>query len=339
MLEYFYFEIFRRTIIGFGTLFNDIKIKQRNNSGQIVSEIKVPIEYGPRQKFLARLQEAPDDLNNEVRITLPRISFEITGLVYDSERKGAITQSFLAKDVNNPNDIKRTYLPVPYNLSIDLNIMTKFNDDMWQIVEQILPYFQPSFTITIELLDEIGEKRDIPFVLNSIQQDDQYEGNFEDRRVLIYTLSFTAKTYLFGPSSKSVGGEIVNRATINFNSENTSGTGGERSSSFVSTPIASQSYTNNTVTTLASDLENYEVIFEVADASSLSVGDYITINSETLKILNIVGNELSVQRGSYGTDIIDHVAGTDVQLITEADNELIVYGDPFGTKITIGLDQ
>ena len=334
MLEYFYFEIFRRTIIGFGTLFNDIRIKQRNKSGQIVSEIKVPIEYGPRQKFLARLQEAPDDLNNEVRITLPRISFEITGLTYDSERKGAITQSFISRDVNTPTDIKRTYLPVPYNLGIDLNIMTKFNDDMWQIVEQILPYFQPSFTITIELLDEIGEKRDIPFVLNSIQQDDQYEGNFDDRRVLIYTLNFTAKTYLFGPSSKSIGGEIINKATIRFSSQDTNGT--EISSSQTFTPIATQSYTNNNVTTLSKNLENYEVMLEVVDATSLSVGDFITIDSETLQILNISGNILSVQRGSYGTSIVSHVSGTNVQLITEADNELIVYGDTFGTEIAVG---
>lgn len=333
MLEYFYFESFRRTIIGFGTLFNNIKIKHRNSSGQIVSELKVPIEYGPRQKFLARLQEAPDDLNNPVRITLPRISFEITGLVYDTERKGPITQSFLAKNVNNPTDILRTYLPVPYNLGIDLNIMTKHNDDMWQIVEQILPYFQPSFTITIELLDQIGEKRDIPFVLNSVQQDDQYEGNFDDRRVLIYTLSFTAKTYLFGPSSKSVGGEIINRATIRFLSQDTAGV--EVSGAQTSTPVATQSYTNNTVTTLAKNLENNEVTIEVADSSQLNVGDFIAINSETLQILNISGNILAVQRGSYGTDIIDHVLGTDVQLITDADNELIVYGDTFGTEITI----
>lgn len=333
MLEYFYFEAFRRTIIGFGALFNNIRIKHRNTDGKIVSELKVPIEYGPRQKFLARLQEAPDDLNNPVRMTLPRISFEITGLVYDTERKGVITQSFLAKDVNNPTDIKKTFLPVPYNLGINLNIMTKHNDDMWQIVEQILPYFQPSFTITIELLDQIGEKRDIPFILNSIQQDDQYEGNFDDRRVLIYTLNFTAKTYLFGPSSKSVGGEIINKVTIRFLSQNTRGT--EVSSSQTSGPIATQSYTNNVVTVLAKNLENNEVIIEVVDSSQLNVGDFITINSETLQILNITGNILAVQRGSYGTNILSHVLGTDVQLITAADNELITYGDSFGTGIII----
>lgn len=331
MLEYFYFEIFRKTIIGFGTLFNDIKVKQRNTSGEIVSEIKVPIEYTPKQKFLARLQESPDDLNNPVRITLPRMGFEIVGLSYDSERKSAITQTFLAPSKTDPNNILQTYLPVPYNLSIDLNIMTKLNDDMFQIVEQILPYFQPAFTITIELLNAIGEKKDIPFVLNSIQQDDQYEGNFDDRRVLIYTLNFTAKTYVFGPSSKSANNQIINKAVLRFNSEDTRGK--ETSGTITAVPIASQSYTNNVVTSISSDVEDYDVMINVADASSLSVNDYITINDETLKILKIVNNQLSVQRGSYQTDIVSHVSGTDVQVITDADNDLIQYGDFYGIKL------
>lgn len=331
MLEYFYFEIFRKTIIGFGTLFNDIKVKQRNTAGKIISEIKVPIEYAPKQKFLARLQESPDDLDNPVRLTLPRLAFEIVGLSYDSSRKTAITQSFLAREKANPNNILQTYMPVPYDLSIDLNIMTKLNDDMFQIVEQILPYFQPSFTITIELLNNIGEKRDIPFTLNSINQDDQYEGNFEDRRVLIYTLNFTAKTYVFGPSSKSANNQIINKATLKFNSEDTNGI--ETSAVISTTPIAAQSYTNNVITSVSTDITNYDVIINVTDASALSVNDYITINDETLKVLKISGNELSVQRGSYQSDIVSHVSGTDVQLIVDADNELIQYGDFYGIKL------
>jgi hypothetical protein len=331
MLEYFYFEIFRKTIIGFGTLFNNIWIKQRNKSGEIVSEIKVPIEYGPTQKFLARLEQSPDDLNNPVRITLPRISFEVTGFNYDPDRKGAITQTFIAPVKTDKSVLKRTYLPVPYNLGIDLNIMTLHNDDMWQILEQILPYFQPSFTITIELLNEIGEKRDIPFVLNSINVEDNYEGNFEDRRVLIGTLSFTAKTYLFGPSSQSVGGEIINKVTINLKSNDSSGI--EQGGSINISPLAGINYTNNIITNLSKDVKNTDVIISVSNASLLSVGNFITINDETLRILSIFGNDLAVQRGAYGTIVSSHVSGTSVRLITEEDNSLISPGDPYGTQL------
>ena len=140
MFEYYYHEILRRTIITFGTLFNNIRVKTSDNSGNVVSEIKVPLAYGPKQKFLARLEEAPDDLNNPVRITLPRMSFEFVSLNYDSRRKAPTTQTFIAPTKNDKKDVRKAYMPVPYNMEFELNIMTKHNDDMLQIVEQILPY-------------------------------------------------------------------------------------------------------------------------------------------------------------------------------------------------------
>ena len=127
------------------------------------------------------------------------------GITYDAARKSSVTQTFKAVDGNN---VKKVFMPVPYDVSFELNIFAKLNDDALQIVEQILPYFQPSFTVTLDLVESIGEKRDIPIVLNGISFQDDYEGDFSTRRALIYTLSFTAKTYLFGPVADSVDGLI-----------------------------------------------------------------------------------------------------------------------------------
>jgi hypothetical protein len=166
--------------------------------------MKVPLAYGPSQKFLARLEQQAD-LNKPIAITLPRMSFEMTSIQYDSSRKLGVTQTFKASDGTN---LKKVFMPVPYNIGFELNILAKLNDDALQIVEQILPYFQPSFNLTLDLVSSIGEKRDIPIVLDSMNFQDDYEGDFATRRALIYTLGFTAKTYLFGPVPSSSSGII-----------------------------------------------------------------------------------------------------------------------------------
>tara|TARA_B100000963_G_scaffold220248_1_gene191963 strand:+ start:139 stop:981 length:843 start_codon:yes stop_codon:yes gene_type:complete len=201
---YFYHEIIRKTVIAFGTLFNDVYIRHQDSAGKDIGELKVPISYGPRQKFLARIQQQPE-LNKATQITLPRMSFEMNSITYDPSRKSGITQTFKAKDGDK---IKKVFMPVPYNLGFELNILTKLQDDSLQIVEQILPFFQPGFTLTIDLAEQIGEKRDVPMVLEDISFTDDYEGNFETRRALIYTLRFTAKTYMFGPIADSTDGLI-----------------------------------------------------------------------------------------------------------------------------------
>ena len=201
---YFYHEIIRKTIIAFGTLFNEIYISHKNETGDSISQIKVPLAYGPTQKFLARIQQQAN-LNKPVQITMPRMSFEMNSIQYDQSRKANITQSFKASDGEN---LKKVYLPVPYNIGFELNILSKLNDDALQIVEQILPFFQPSFNLTVDLIDSIGEKRDIPITLNNISFQDDYEGDFQTRRALIYTLQFTAKTYMFGPIATTSDGLI-----------------------------------------------------------------------------------------------------------------------------------
>ena len=201
---YFYHEIIRKTVISFGTLFNDVHIRHQDASGKDISEMKVPVSYGPRQKFLARIQQQPD-LNKATQISLPRMSFEVNNITYDPSRKTGVTQTFKVKD---GKQVKKVFMPVPYNLGFELNILTKLQDDSLQILEQVLPFFQPGFTLTIDLVNSIGEKRDVPMVLDSINFSDDYEGNFETRRALIYTLNFTAKTFMFGPVADSTDGLI-----------------------------------------------------------------------------------------------------------------------------------
>ena len=201
---YYYHQIIRRTIIAFGTLFNQIYIKHKDADNNDYSELRVPFAYGPTQKFLARIEQQAN-LNKPVAMTLPRMSFEMTSIQYDATRKANLSQTFKASDGVN---LKKVYLPVPYNIGFQLSIMTKLNDDALQIVEQILPFFQPAFNLTVDLIDSIGEKRDIPVILNNVSFTDDYEGDFSTRRVLIYTLDFTAKTYLFGPIADSTDGLI-----------------------------------------------------------------------------------------------------------------------------------
>ena len=238
---YFYHEIIRKTVISFGTLFNDIHVRHQDNTGKDISQIKVPISYGPKQKFLARIQQQPE-LNKATQISLPRISFEMNNIQYDPSRKSGIAQTFKASDSGK---LKKVFMPVPYNLGFELNILTKLQDDSLQILEQILPFFQPGFTLTIDLVDEIGEKRDVPMVLENIAFTDDYEGNFETRRALIYTLSFTAKTYMFGPIADSTEG-LIRKVQVDYYSDSNPQTA-KREQRYTVKAAAKKDYNEDTV--------------------------------------------------------------------------------------------
>ena len=196
--QQFYHESIRKVIIAFGTTFNNIQLVRKDNDGNIKQSMKVPLAYGPRQKWLSRLNEDAD-LSKTVAITLPRIGFEIQNLSYDPNRKLNRVQKFKKVKGTNDDRLDTQYMPVPYNLSIQLYVMAKESDDSLQIIEQILPYFQPDYTLTINDMADTGIKRDVPIVLNSVSYEDNYQGDFETRRALIYTLDFTAKFYLYGP--------------------------------------------------------------------------------------------------------------------------------------------
>ena len=332
MFEYFYHEILRKTVISFGSLFNNINIKHTNNSDQVVSILKVPLAYGPTQKFLARLNQSPN-LSKPIQITLPRMSFEFTGLTYDASRKATTTQSFTVKSEVDATDVKKVYLPVPYNMQFELSIMSKLNDDALQIVEQILPYFQPAYTMTVDLLDTLNEKRDIPVVLENITMQDDYEGDFTTRRVLIYTLRFTAKTYLFGPVA-SASKDIVKKTSIGFVAGDVT-TSPTREIVYSTEPRAIKNYTGIVLTNLSSDITISDQLIQVNDSSSISVNSYIDLDGEELFVKLKTGNTLTVERGKDGTTVTSHLAGAPIKSITSADNDLIEVGDDFGFSGTI----
>jgi|TARA_B100001741_G_C16430091_1_gene540500 hypothetical protein len=246
---YYYHEIMRKTIVAFGTLFNQIHIRHDDGDGNLYSELKVPLAYGPSQKFLARIEQQAD-LNKPVQITLPRMSFEMNGIQYDSTRKTGITQTFKAVD-KNTSAVKKVFMPVPYNINFELNILSKLNDDALQIVEQILPYFQPSFNVTIDLISSIGEKRDVPIVLDSISFQDDYEGDFSTRRALIYTLRFTAKTYMFGPVADSSEG-LIKKVQVDYYA-NTNTQTAKREVRYTATPKALTDKNSDGVVNAADD--------------------------------------------------------------------------------------
>ena len=333
MFEYFYNEIFRSVIISFGSLFNGLEVQHKDDTDDNMSVIKVPLAYGPTQKFLARIEQQAD-LNKPVQMTLPRMSFEFNGLQYDPGRKTTQTQTFVIKDPTTGQPQSKSYLPVPYNMSFELSIMTKLNDDALQIIEQILPYFQPVYHLPIKFLGNLSEKRDVAIQLDSVSMEDDYEGNFDTRRALVYTLRFTAKAYLFGPQS-NVTNEIIRKTQVGLIAGNR-GTGTySRDLTYTVVPKATKDYDGSEITQLAENIDLTETKITVEDGTKVTNNTNIYIGDENMFVTKISGNDLSVKRAQMNTTPQEHVLGASVFSITEADNAFIEIGDDFGFDGTV----
>lgn len=199
----FYHGLIRKYVALFGTLFNEVYINRPNPDSNIINTIKVPISYGPSDKTLARLDSDPS-LNRMPAITLPRMAFEIDKISYASERKlPTVNRSKSSQISNDPDKLAYLYNPVPYDIDFSLYIMVKNTDDGTRIIEQILPFFTPEWTVTAQLITDPNVIMDIPVILTGVTMSDDYEDDFEKRRVLMWTLTFTLKGYLFGPKRKS----------------------------------------------------------------------------------------------------------------------------------------
>ena len=209
---HFYNEAIRKTVIAFGTLFNNIELRKKNpEDNTVIESTKVPLAYGPKQKFLTRLEENPT--TRKVAITLPRLYFELVDVSYDSNRKTSSIQKTRASKPaeDDASEIRVQYVPVPYDLTFELGIIAKSSDDGLQILEQILPYFQPAFNVTVNFIPDMDEKRDIAVQLNSVNYEDDWDDSFLDRRSIVWTLSFTVKSYIYGPYNKA---EVIRKARI-----------------------------------------------------------------------------------------------------------------------------
>jgi hypothetical protein len=207
----FYHSLIKKYVVVFGTLFNNIKIQRVNAETGDTQNIRVPIAYGPKDKFLARMEGNPDGIASQ-SITLPRIAFELTGLQYAPDRKLQTTiANYTANNVNGKSVYKKVYQPVPYDLKFTLSVMAKTTEDATKIVEQILPYFTPEWTISAKLLQDFDLVVDLPIILESVNIDDNYESDFKTRRTLIYTLEFTLKGCFYGPTTQS---KLIKFATV-----------------------------------------------------------------------------------------------------------------------------
>ncbi len=279
--NYFYHKSITKTVVAFGTLFNDIKVRHFDDNGTALSQLKVPIAYGPIQKFLARLEQNPTG-DRKIAITLPRMSFEMTSIDYDPTRKSSVTQTFKASKVSDGKQINSIYVPVPYNIGFELNIISKIQDDVLQIVEQILPFFQPSFNVTVNLIPEIGEKKDIPIVLNRIGFRDDYEDDFKTRRIINYTLAFTAKTYIFNEIPDS-GEGIIKKVQVDYATEAIKGA--RREVRYTVTPEALEDY-------------NSDGVIDTQDNDLIEFGDDFGFN-DTLQDFE----DFKSYSNSQGTDV------------------------------------
>ena len=275
---YFYNETIKRCVSVFGTMFNNVQIKKVKSDGTVLSSPIVPISYGPKQKFLDRIAEEPNlSDRNRSAISLPRMAFELTGFEYDRERQ----QNKLiraVKPVMETNGKKGfQYAPAPYNLNFTLSILTKNMNDALQIVEQILPYFQPEYTVTMKMVDDMVDHRDVPIILNSVSFQDDYEGSMEDRRVIEYTLDFTMKTYFFGPIySGNIIKNVVERTYI-----------GDGNDVFTTTNIGSSG--------LVKEVKHYEPAFEeTANAAS---------NTTVIPFSSAINSKISVGDEVFGTNL------------------------------------
>lgn len=205
----FYHAITRKVIVAFGSLFSDIRI-QRKNDGVTEQTIQVPIAYAPKEKWIVRLEQDPT-LENHVYTTLPRLSFEITGMNYDAGRKTNRMNYITCGDGTN---MTKTYAPVPWNIDISLYCLTKTQEDALQIVEQILPYFTPEYTVSLKGVPESNIIMDVPIILESVNIQDDYDGDFNQRRFVTYTMNFTLKANLYGPV---VDGKIITNTIVDVN--------------------------------------------------------------------------------------------------------------------------
>lgn len=200
----YYHGAIRKTIVAFGRLFSDIKIARQDNEGNVAQTLSVPLAYAPKEKWLVRIDSDPN-LNNHTYTSLPRLSFEIVGYSYDADRKTNKMQKIVCKDnTTSENPTARSvFSPAPYNISMNLYVLTKTQEDAMQIIEQILPIFNPQYTLSINALPDLEIVQDVPVILNTVTVEDNYDGAFTERRFVVHTLNFTLKTNIFGPVSEN----------------------------------------------------------------------------------------------------------------------------------------
>jgi hypothetical protein len=211
---HFYNRTIRKIVVAFGTMFNDIQLIRYTKDGSTAKEvIKVPLSYGAKEKYLTRITSDPT-LTKSIATVVPRMSFDLVGMSYDTTRKQVSTlQNFAA---NSNTGLKTQYIPVPYNFDFNLSIYVRNTEDGTQILEQILPSFTPDFTVTVDFINEMGRSHDLPVILNSVSPEVDYEGDFMNTRLIIWNLTFTVKGLIWpGVRSDGSAQKLIRTANVN----------------------------------------------------------------------------------------------------------------------------
>jgi len=297
--SHFYHRIIRKMVVAFGTLFNDIRLVRYNKAGTIeIERITVPLQYGQKEKFYQRITQDPE-LTKEVQLTLPRMSFELTNVTYDPLRKrNLFSESFSSESLTTVKALRTT----PYDFEFTLNIYVRNVEDGTQIVEQILPYFNPDYTMTIDFLGLSDQKTDIPFILQSVSQNVQDEGGPDPVRLITWSLVFVAKGYMYGPI---VSREIIRKVTANtFNNALT--TGNERVIYFANTGGLGTFQTG-------------ELVYEGRELSSANTTAFVSSWNPTANALVVYDVNGVLKTGKYITGAISNAS---YNVATFAVNEL-----------------
>ena len=241
--NHFYHSTMRKAVAVFGTLFNNINVVRSKADGSIISQVKVPLAYGPKQKFLSRIDQDTGS-NASMAVKLPRMGFEITSLELDSTQKLAKRNTIIESHASDATKKKTIKHQVAYNINVSLYILTKNQDDGLQVVEQILPYFQPEYNLTINPVSGFAYKQDVPIILTGVTMSDEYEGDYQTRRALIYQLDFTMKMKFFGPTGNQ---GVIRTVNIDLNS-NAGGSDILEEMDFAISPSSADEDVNYTVT-------------------------------------------------------------------------------------------
>lgn len=319
--QHFYHQHTRRAVTVFGTLFNDITVVKRDNSGNIQRETKVPLSYGPRQKFLSRISEEPGLNDPKLAIKLPRMSFEITSFEYDAS---TTLQTSNRKTISSgPTSLQSVFHPANYLIGFELNILAKHMDDALQILEQIIPYFKPEYTVTVKELDG-AFTADMPFTLNSVSMSDDYEGEYLSRRAIIYTLTFTTRARYYGPVFTQEGVIKETRTTL----------------SDADITSAGESYTVETLQITPTDASPSDDFTIIATYDPITPSEYLLIAESGITGTFTKGEAVSATI-SGATGVIQNVdTDTDTINIIVPDDRFVVgdvvTGSSSGAFFTVG---
>jgi len=296
----FYHEHLRRYIVVFGTMFNNIVVSRKTSAGVVDKRIKVPISYSPRDKLLARIETDPN-LRKPDAVSLPRMGFEVTSMTYAGERKLSTIQRYSVQSTSDSAKKNLVYAPVPYDINFQLSIMVKSAEDGTQILEQILPFFTPEWTNSVQLIDDLELKMDIPLVLVSVSSDDTYDGDFETRRALIWTLDFTMKGYFYGPIKNK---KIIKFANVNFFIDGFDTTIGSANNAGERVTIQPGLIPTANLAGTISSANTIVTGVGTSFTTTMAVGNYVKAANQFKRVTSIANNISMTVESTFSTNLV-----------------------------------